>query len=273
MKILFIQKMEGISGSENYYLHIMPKLKAAGINVKFLMLQPVNAEKANHEFRQILESHGIEVFSVTVKRFFSLSVCRYISKIVDRENIDIIQTNLIHADLYGALTKLLLNRKLKIISVKHGYDVLFQVKHGLNPKKVSKLNIYYLISRFSAIFANKIITISQALADLIIQSKITKDKKVQVIPYGFDFINPDPIAKEKHRQGNSQAIIIGRLIPVKQHNLVIELMPQILVKHPGFKLVLVGNGDLEDELKKQCLQLGVNDNVLFLGFKKMFTIT
>ncbi|HEY0356041.1 MAG TPA: glycosyltransferase, partial [Flavisolibacter sp.] len=55
--------------------------------------------------------------------------------------------------------------------------------------------------------------------------------------------------------------------PVKQHHLVIELLPQIRQQFPDVKLVLVGTGDQEQNLRDLAGKLGVTDCVHFAGFQ------
>ena len=89
------------------------------------------------------------------------------------------------------------------------------------------------------LFANKIITISKAVANLIIQSKIAPLKKVQVIHYGFEF---KEVKKDTgtFRYELHQAIIVGRLIPVKQHKIIIEIMIYTI-----YIIVIINNIDIK----------------------------
>lgn len=268
MVVLFIQKMDGVSGSETYYLHILPELKRRGITPHFFLVQSPKGTAKNQDFIETLESQGIVVHTYTTQFLVTWGILKRIQRIIETEKIHIVQTNLIHADFYGAMTKLLFNRSMKLISTKHGFNDLFQQKHGFNAKKVNKFKLYYLTYRFSALFADKIVAISQGLADLITQSKITTADNIQVIRYGFDFeFDTSTFDRNAYRWGNPQAIIISRFVPYKQHSMVLALMPKILEKFPDFCLVLLGVGPLEAELKAQCNQLRISQRVKFLGFQ------
>ena len=61
--------------------------------------------------------------------------------------------------------------------------------------------------------------------------------------------------------------IIGRLVPVKGHRYLLEAMAQ-LTDVPRVKLLVVGTGALEQELKAQATQLKLDRRVHFLGFRQ-----
>ncbi|MBK9660513.1 MAG: hypothetical protein IPO68_11585 [Chitinophagaceae bacterium] len=47
MKILFVQKMNGISGSELYLMQLLPELKKRGYDVEVLIVLQAFTEKTN----------------------------------------------------------------------------------------------------------------------------------------------------------------------------------------------------------------------------------
>ena len=56
---------------------------------------------------------------------------------------------------------------------------------------------------------------------------------------------------------------IGRLVTVKGISQLIEAMPDIITEYPNVKLVVLGIGDMEDDLKKRVIELDIKDNVIF----------
>ncbi|MEP7311545.1 MAG: glycosyltransferase [Pseudomonadota bacterium] len=58
---------------------------------------------------------------------------------------------------------------------------------------------------------------------------------------------------------------VGRLVPVKNHALVIAALPDLLRTYPGLQLVLLGGGELKSQLQKQAEALGVSAQILFAG--------
>lgn len=61
---------------------------------------------------------------------------------------------------------------------------------------------------------------------------------------------------------------VGRQVGLKNHALLIALMPALLQRHPSLRLALVGSGPLEADLRAQAQASGVGDRILFTGQRK-----
>lgn len=60
---------------------------------------------------------------------------------------------------------------------------------------------------------------------------------------------------------------VGNFVEVKNHRFLVELFAEVKKKIPYAKLLLVGSGPLEVEIKQYCTALGIQDSVLFLGYR------
>ena len=58
---------------------------------------------------------------------------------------------------------------------------------------------------------------------------------------------------------------IGRFSKEKNHKFIIDMFKKVLEKDPSFYLLLVGDGELFDEIKNYSNDIGVYDNIIFLG--------
>ncbi|WP_135806365.1 glycosyltransferase family 4 protein [Halorussus marinus] len=58
---------------------------------------------------------------------------------------------------------------------------------------------------------------------------------------------------------------VGRLAPVKNHELLLDAVAPLTDQYPDLGVVLVGDGPLEATLREQVQQLGIEDSVLFTG--------
>ena len=81
--------------------------------------------------------------------------------------------------------------------------------------------------------------------------------------------SPDRRATARERLGLAPSVpvigCVGRLVPLKNQRLVIEVLPALLRAHPTLKLVVVGYGELETSLRELASSTGVADQVLFTG--------
>ena len=267
MKILFFQKMAGISGSERYLLNILPELKKRGLDVSFLLLQHPFSSKKNAEFIDSLKSSQVQVF--TINAYFSISPLLLIKifYLIKKHNFNILHTNLIHADFLGALIKRFFLRSIKILSTKHGYTEKFQAEHGFDYSKLTH-DSFFIVSRWAAKQADSVVCISRSLENFYKTSSIVDQKKISTIPYGFDFsYQPSYENLAKYNFGNPQLIVTGRLEPVKQHNLFLNILPKLKLLFPDLSVVMVGDGSLMEELKHTCLEMNIHDFVHWVGFQ------
>ncbi len=58
---------------------------------------------------------------------------------------------------------------------------------------------------------------------------------------------------------------VGRMVPIKNHRGLIELLPRLIPQFPALKVVIIGNGPLRETLVAQAQALGVTDHLLLAG--------
>lgn len=60
---------------------------------------------------------------------------------------------------------------------------------------------------------------------------------------------------------------VGRFMPQKNHSFLLDIFAELLKKCPNSKLFLIGEGDLEKEVKRKAVNLGINEKVIFAGVR------
>ncbi|NEO43822.1 MAG: glycosyltransferase family 4 protein [Moorea sp. SIO4A3] len=86
---------------------------------------------------------------------------------------------------------------------------------------------------------------------------------VQVIPYGLTIEAKPAIPRQEGEV--PKILFVGRLDERKGVRYLLEALPIILAQQP-VRLRIVGKGILEEELKAQCQELGLESVIDFLGF-------
>ena len=61
---------------------------------------------------------------------------------------------------------------------------------------------------------------------------------------------------------------VGRLQEIKRYDLLIRAFAKALTKNEDMLLLIAGKGELESSLKELSTELGINDKVRFLGYRK-----
>jgi len=269
MKILFVQKEGGIFGAENYQLRVIPGLLAQGIEVEFLRLYTNHQGGLGGPFIDRLNEFGITTYQVNIGKYPTVSTLRKIKKIVVAGDFDIVHTHLIHADFHLALIKVLFGLKPYLVSTKHGYDNAFTSKYGFNPDK-QRPTPYYLISKWAEGRMNASFTISKGLLDFFVKTRLTNPSRMKLIHYGFDMQSHYQRKGEpQFRVSDKQLIIAGRLVAFKGHNYLLSALTLVVKRFAAdVKLLIAGTGLLESELKSRVEELGLSENVDFLGYSE-----
>jgi glycosyltransferase involved in cell wall biosynthesis len=223
-------------------------------------------EKDEESSLFIFKEMGLEPLVLTemnrsVNFFNDIKAYYRIKKIIKEFKPDIVHT---HAAKAGALGRLAAyNCKVPVIvHTFHGH-----VFHSYFGK--IKTNIYKWVERYLTKKSSAIIAISEKQKqELCNEHKIAPEEKVKVIPLGFDltrFIeNQDEKRKnfrEKYyvQENEICIIIIGRLVPVKNHGLFLNAIAY-LQKNSSKKIraFIVGDGDLRSQLCVQTKNLGLD---------------
>jgi glycosyltransferase involved in cell wall biosynthesis len=132
-----------------------------------------------------------------------------------------------------------------------------------------KTRIFLEIERFLARKSTKIIAISNIQKqELCEQFKVAPCEKFEVVPLGFDLerfqINhPERrIAFRKKYELHEEDLvigIIGRLVPIKNHHLLIQAFAEVQARtQKNLKLIIIGDGELREELERFSNSLKLN---------------
>ncbi len=83
----------------------------------------------------------------------------------------------------------------------------------------------------------------------------------------------DPAVREQYRQelGLTDKLVvghIGRFAPQKNHHYLVDIFEALAAMEPTAQLVLVGYGDLQEEILQKIRDKGLADRVQFLGVRK-----
>lgn len=89
-------------------------------------------------------------------------------------------------------------------------------------------------------------------------------RRITVIP------NPNHITEtERDASLNSQkenrVAVVGRLIPLKNHKMLINVFAKAHVKHPEYTLDIYGDGEMRDAISQQIQDMGLCDAIFLRG--------
>lgn len=198
-----------------------------------------------------------------IKAFFKLY------SLMRREKPDIVHTHTAKAGALGRLAAILAGVPIKVHTFHgHIFDGYF------SPLKA---RFFLLIERFLALFTDKVIAVSECVRDDIVNRlKVTKSDKCAVISLGLElekFLNcRDLKGLFRKSIGVGEEVllvgIVGRLVPIKNHRMFLDIASKLKARFPDIKakFVIVGDGELRDEIKRYAAAFGLENDVVFTGW-------
>lgn len=189
-------------------------------------------------------------------------------RLMSREKPDIIHTHSAKAGALGRVAAKLVGVPI-IIHTFHGH--LFRGYFGS-----SKTKLVIFIERVLSLISTKIIAVTKSQEEELLQYKIAPKRKLVNIPLGLEldaFINLDGgKGKFKSELGLEPSdLLIGsiaRLVPVKGHSYLFQAAKKVISAFPNVRFLIVGDGMLRSQLEGLVNGLGIQDNVIFCGFRK-----
>ena len=162
----------------------------------------------------------------------------------------------------NAFMKSLWGYKGKVIMCERIHQTTMQQSHSAIYRMFSKFMIKFAYKRADMILAN-----SYAIqADLIENFRIKTPIKVIYNPIDLSFIrshiNDEP--SFVFEKGIFYFINVGGFRKEKNHLLLLKAF--FTMKHLPCKLLIVGGGAMENELKQRVIDFGINDKVVFCGW-------
>lgn len=268
MRVLHVMKLAGLGGAEVYLSNILPAMNQAGVQSVLLAMINTSKREGAKVVVDLMRDKGLEVIEIDVEKDFSWSLYKKIAQVVREGGFDLVNAHLIHSELYMSMVKRFFVRDMALINTRHGYYPAYQVKHGFDAVFNIKDKFWWIYRAIKSSF-NRTITISHGLKKLLIDLKLGKDECIDVVHYGFEYseIEYDENV-ENYRRAPNQILIVGRLDPVKGHTFAFQALPNIIKEIPDVKLVVVGSGEMENELRQEVKSIGIEKNVEFMGFQK-----
>lgn len=235
------RKLEAVEGIKIFRYQYLPEM-LEGLTYDGGILSNLRANKFNYL--------GVPFFL-----FFQLWAIR---RVVKAEQIKTLHAHwILPQGLVAALYKRMFNPRMKIVCTAHGSDLLALRSPFLR-----------WLKRLALREIDRLTVVSHALEDEVRQLAV--DIPVEVLPMGVDLAHftPDHYSdaiKEKHGVQGELLLFVGRLSEEKGIEYLIKAMPQILVRLPAAKLLIVGSGPLENKLRALVEKTGIAANVVFVG--------
>ena len=178
-----------------------------------------------------------------------------------------------HSPVLNAIPAIRAGRKLRIPVV---YEIRAfwedaAVDHGTTTEGSLRYRATKALETWAIKRADHVFTICEGLRADIVGRGIPATK-VTVIPNAVDIESfqlsgdADPALREQLGLAGTTVVgFVGSFYAYEGLDLLLEAFPALLQKRPELRLLLVGGGPQDENLKAQALRLGVADKVVFTG--------
>ncbi|HPV06224.1 MAG TPA: glycosyltransferase family 4 protein [Aggregatilineales bacterium] len=139
----------------------------------------------------------------------------------------------------------------------------------------AKTRLFIELERLAARGSDVILTISERLRGDLLAYRIAPPEKIRVVPLGLPLDSlrdldglRGGLRRELGVSTDTQLVgIIGRLVPIKNHDLFLAAARRVREERPDTHFVIVGDGERRAELEALVQEMGLADAVTFTGWR------
>lgn len=239
MKVMHVLNSRIYSGAEKVVCQIIKSFRDDAD------MEMVYCSPDSDIVRQMLAEQGVTFLPIE-----SMST-KELKRVIDEQKPDLIHAHDMRASFFSALSC----GKIPLVSHVHN--------NAYNARGLSSKTIAYLYAGFKA---KHILWVSNSSYEGYAFHKLFAQKSSVL----YNIIDTEQIFEKKAQDTKTydyDMIYVGRLTYQKDPQRLMRLCARLKEQKPDLNAAIVGTGELEDEVKALCAELGIQDNVHFLGFQ------
>lgn len=253
MRLLQLISSSGLYGAETMLINLAASLERAGHRSIVGVFH--NSHSPNIEIADEARSHGLSVEMIPCRGQVDGQAVRAIRQCIAAQDIDLVHTHGYKADVYGWLAARRLGKPL--VATCHNWPHLTPLSR-----------FYAVLDRLVLRQFHSVAAVSDAVADVLRRSGVRPDRIVR-IDNGADlckFAAASPtLSREISKPAKAIVGAVGRLSPEKGFDHLLRAAQRVLTFFPETLFVLVGEGYQRERLEELARELGIADQVIFVG--------
>ena len=201
--------------------------------------------------------------------FYDIGVFFRLIKFLSKAKPDIVHTHTAKAGALGRVAAALCGVPVRIHTF-HGHIFSGYFSTG-------KARLFILLEKFLSLFTTMAIVVSKGVEHEVVEElKIVPKNKSVVIGLGLElekFLeNSSTKGSFKRKRGITGdellVAIVGRLVPIKNHKMFLDVARKIKNKKPNLKVkfLIIGDGEIRKELTEYTKQFDLEKDVYFTGW-------
>ncbi len=262
MRVIHIIKVTRISGAERHLLLLLSGLIQRGVDARLVVL--VEPDKLMDDMLAEAREYDIQITRLVIRRDYDLALLWKLRALLREQKPDLVHTHLVHADLFGFVAAKAAGVG-RVISSRHNDD---QFRYRPRWRKMHRR-----LWRW----ADGGIAISDSIKRFAVEVEGAPAEKITVVHYGIDFawLSDDDISAARRQLRADlglapDALLLGmvcRLVEQKGIPYALEAMRRTRAGYPDAHLLIAGDGEKADELRRLASALGIADHVHWLGWR------
>lgn len=256
MKILYIITGLGMGGAERQVCDLTDELNNLGNDVRLVALNSKEEAKTFPKTSQV----QVDFLEMAKNPIGLIKAIFALRKIILTFQPDIVHCHMFHANIIGRLTRLFVK-----------FPRLISTAHSTNEGSNSRMFAYRCSNWLSDLNTN----VSEEAVEAFVKRQAVKRGQMIAMPNGIDTnrfkrneIYRDKLRRDLMLDEAFTFLAVGRLGGEKDYPNLLNAFKLVNQDNTATKLVIVGTGVLESELKQLAQDLGISDNVIFLGLRK-----
>ena len=247
-----------LHGAENHFLSLARQLDPLKVKNTICLIS------GEGELVKDLRAMGIPVTLIRKKSRYDISIIWRLRSFLKKGQFDIIHSNLFTANLWG---------RLAAFGLKSAYVVTVHSIHSRHNPKQARIEAFF--DRLLSHSTNLLICVTKEVKNSMNRDVRLATTKLTTIENGIDFPEERDIPTKneaRQRLGLSERdhvlVVIGRFSTPKNHIVFIDSLVPLRETFPHLKVLLVGNGEKESEVREAISTHHLESTVLLLGLRR-----
>ncbi|MGQ0553187.1 MAG: glycosyltransferase [Planctomycetota bacterium] len=255
MNVLHVNTERGWRGGEQQTLYLMRGLAAAGVRQELLCAQGgVLATRARES--------GLTVWERPLRGELDLPAMTAIARRIRAQAVDLVHMHTSHAHTLGVAGAVLSRRRpATVVSRRVDFSI-------------HKRRLFDFSRAKYTLGVDRILCVSEAIRGVLLADGL-RPERLAVVHSGIDlsrFVDVPDRAADYRREFSvpAGAPVIGNVAHCAGHKgqrWLVAAMPAVLAACPEARAVIVGEGELLEDLRAQAASLGLSARVHFPGFR------
>lgn len=247
-KVLIIDLGKSYGGAEKLIENLI-----VGLKYDFDITMVINKYGEFKEKSEIINS--IEILTLTNNSKSIIKNVCILKKYIKENNINIIHCHGAPSNIIGLILKKICD--VKFVSTVHS-DLMYEFEG-------KKKQVYAKVEKLTLRYADFIIAVSENLRGKLVSRYGKEDERIKIIYNGIAINNN--ISTEKTNDEKFKFIFVGRLVEIKNVELLLNGLCYIKNQRRSFICNIIGEGEDREKLENMSNALGLSNMVKFLGYR------